>query len=104
MVEMNDLDSQQLIEAVRVWVGWGQMMPHRDDARLVRHVGNETAARLLPLVKLLEDDFYSSDARFVAADPQEMHNLASKDFRQKHPTIAGEIVDAFAWCYTFDFK
>ena len=34
MVEMNNLKSPQLIEAVRVWTGWGQsMMPSRDDAR-----------------------------------------------------------------------
>ena len=105
MVEMNNLKSPQLIEAVRVWTGWGQsMMPSRDDARLAKHFGDEVAAKLLPLIKSLEDDFYSSDARLVAADLQEMEKLASEQFKRKHPTVADEIAKAFAWCYTFDFK
>jgi hypothetical protein len=33
-----------------------------------------------------------------------MGRLASEQFKRKHPTVAEEIVEAFAWCYTFDFK
>jgi len=65
---------------------------------------SELAAQLLPIVKLLEDDFYSSDARFVANDLREMASLSSEHFRGKHPGIAEDIVNAFAWCYTFDFQ
>lgn len=105
MVEMNNLNSPQLIEAVRVWTGWGQSaMPSRSDKRLADHYGESLAVKLLPLIKSLEDDFYASDARLVAANLQEMEKLASEQFRQKHPTVAEEIVKAFAWCYTFDFK
>jgi len=35
---------------------------------------------------------------------QEMERQASEQFKQRHPTVADEIVKAFAWCYTFDFK
>lgn len=105
MDTINDLKSPKLIEAVRLWTGWGESrIPSRDDARLVDRVGEEAASQLLPLVKTLEADFYSSNARLVASNLQEMHEMASADFRQKHPMVADEIVEAFAWCYTFDFK
>ena len=104
MVEMNVLNSAQLIEAVRVWTGWGQSaMPSRSDQRLADQFG-EDATKLLPLIKSLEGDFYASDARLTAANLQEIEMLASDQFRQRHPTVAEEIVKAFAWCYTFDFK
>ncbi|MCU0770557.1 MAG: hypothetical protein MUE94_02140 [Verrucomicrobia bacterium] len=102
---MNNLNSPELIEAVRIWTGWGQSLtPKRDDDRVVNHFGNVVAAKLLPLIKSLEEDFYSSDARLVAADIEEMEQLASQQFKLKHPSIAGEIVKVFAWCYTFDWK
>jgi hypothetical protein len=105
MVEMNNLNSPQLVEAVRLWTGWGLgVMPSRDDARLARKFGDKVAAKLLPVIKSLEEDFYSSDARLVATDLQEMGRMASEQFKRKHPTVAEEIVEAFAWCYTFDFK
>lgn len=105
MVEMNNLNSPQLIEAVRVWTGWGlSITPSRDDARLAKQFGDEAAAKLLPVIKALEKDFYSSDARLVAADLEEMDKLASEQFKRKHPAVAEEIAKAFAWCYTFDFK
>jgi hypothetical protein len=105
MIEMNNLDFPQLVEGVRIWTGWGQSaMPSRSEKRLADHFGQDVAAKLLPLVKSLEEDFYSSDARFVAATLQGMGQLASEQFKRKHPTVADEIVKAFAWCYTFDFK
>lgn len=104
MVEINELGSPQLIEAVQLWTGWDGMMPSRNDQRVKDHFGEDIAAKLLPLIKALANDFYSSDARLVAADLEEMDKLASEQFKQKHPTVSDEIVKAFAWCYTFDFK
>jgi hypothetical protein len=102
---MSNLNSPEFIEAVQLWTGWGQSMaPSRNDKRLMARFGEDVAARLLPLIKSLEDDFYSSDARLVAANLQEMEKLASERFKEKHPGIADEIVKALAWCYTFDFK
>lgn len=105
MVKINNIDSSILAEAIFVWTGWGrEMMPCRDESLLVKRFGAEATAELLPIIKSLEDDFYSSDARFVANDLQEMAELSSEHFRKKHPEFADEIVRAFAWCYTFDFK
>jgi len=102
---MSNLNYPQLIEAVQLWTGWGESIaPSRNDKRLEEYFGKDIAANILPLIKSLEEDFYTSDAQFVAADLPEMEKLASEDFRQKHPTVADEIVKAFAWCYTFDFK
>jgi len=105
MGQIDDLNSQQLIDAVKVWTGWGQSAaPNRSDKRVADYFGEESAARLLPLIKSLEDDFYSSDARLVAVNLQEMEKLASQHFQRKYPSMVDEIVKAFAWCYTFDFK
>lgn len=105
MVKVNFLELPQLVEAILLWTGWGrEMMPRRDDSVLIDYFGTEIATKLLPVIKSLEDDFYSSDARFIAADLHEMELLSSAQFRKKYPTIADEIVKAFAWCYTFDFK
>ena len=105
MGKIDNFEFWQLTEAVLLWTGWGkEAWPRRDDSLLVNHFGPELAAKLLPAIKSLEDDFYSSDARFVAADLQEMAKISAEQFRKKHPGIAEEIVKAFAWCYTFDFK
>ena len=66
--------------------------------------GEKDTAKLLPLIRTLKEDFYASDAHVVAASLQEMGNMASEDFKRKHPGVAEDIVKAFAWCYTFDFK
>jgi hypothetical protein len=79
-------------------------MPSRDDARLAKTLGDATSAKLLPVIKSLEEDFYSSDARLTAVNMQEMARLSSEHFKRRHPTVADEIVEAFAWCYTFDYR
>jgi hypothetical protein len=105
MEQISDFNSPELIEAVQLWTGWGQgIAPNRNDKRLVARFGKDFAARLLPLIQSLEDDFYSSDARLVSANLQEMEKLASEQFKRKHPRIADEIVKAFASCYAFEFK
>lgn len=105
MVEADRFNAPQLIEAVCIWTGWGsEMMPRRDDVRLAKRFGDKLAAELLSAIRKLEEDFYSSDARHVAANLQEMATLSAEHFKKMHPTISDEIVKAFAWCYTFDFK
>jgi len=102
---MNSQESQLLTEAVLVWTGRGQKSwPHHDDSALMNHFGPEKASELLSKIKSLQDDFYSSNANLVADNLQEMGKIASEEFRKKHPEISEEIVQAFAWCYTFDFK
>jgi len=98
-------DSPLLAEAVRRWTGWRQSaVPIRDDAKFTNQYDEPIAAEMLLVIKSLEKDFYSSDARLHAANIFEMGKLASEDFKRKHPAVADDIVKAFEWCYTFDFK
>jgi hypothetical protein len=78
--------------------------PRFDDPSVVIRFGPELAAKLLAVIRRLKEDFYSSDASLVAANLQEMERLATEQFKKKHPDIPDEISNAFAWCYTFDFK
>ena len=99
------MDSERLSAAVVVWTGWGETSwPARDEARLVDRFGSEEAAGLMNQIRQLENDFNSSDARFVAADLKAMGDAAAADFRRKHQEISEDAVDALAWCYTYDYK
>lgn len=88
-----------------VRTGYGSTSsPSRDEQRLVGHFGSEGAADLLPQVRALEDDFYASDAHQTAPDLVSMGEAAANRFRELHPEIPEEAVQALAWCYTFDYK
>jgi hypothetical protein len=105
MDEINKFDNRQLTEAVLLWTGWKQTaIPRRDDSLLVARFGSELASKLLAAIKSLEDDFYLSEAKYVASDLKEMEAMSAEQFKNKYPKIDDEIVKAFAWCYTFDFK
>jgi len=105
MVEVNEIDSKLLLEAVLAWTGWKQEgIPRRKNSFIVDKFGSDEAAKLLPVIRTLEDDFYQSDARFVADDLAEMSKLSAEQFRRKYPGLPNEISEALAWCYTFDYK
>ena len=105
MVKINDIEPNKLIEAVVLWTGWNkESMPIRDDSLIIEKFGKENPENLLSIIKALEDDFYKSDARFTAENLQEMAKLSSEHFRKKYPDIADKIINAFSWCYTFDYK
>ncbi len=105
MVQINDADKPRLLDAVRVWTGWGtSVMPHRDEAAVKSQFGAEAASRLLPVLNALAEDFYSTNARYVTADLAQMGDIAAADFKAKYPALPAEVAEAFAWCYTFDFK
>ena len=96
---------QVTLEAVRLWTGWGtEIMPKRDDARILKRFGDEFGQELLRSIKMLENDFYSSQAYLIAADMRELEKKASEDFKRMHPKVDSEVVKALAWCCTFDFK
>lgn len=102
---MEKIECSQLTEAVLLWTGWGrETWPHSDEAPVIDRFGSELATKLLPEIRRLKDDFYSSDASLVAANLHEMGKMAAEQFKNKHPEIPEEIVKAFVWCYTFDFK
>lgn len=104
MGEVNKADPAKLLDAVRIWAGWGGTSPNRDDARLTQLVGSKEASVLLPIIRTLEEDFYASDARYTASDLEEMARLSKEHFALIHPRLPTEIGEVFAWCYTFDFK
>lgn len=105
MVQINNADRPYLLAAVRAWTGWGKsMLPLRDEAAVKGCMGTETASRLLPILNALAEDFYSTNARYVVADIAEMGDMAAAEFKAKYPDLPEEIAEAFAWCYTFDFK
>ena len=98
-------DPAKLVEAVVLWTGYGRTAsPHRIDSILIQRFGPEIGNELLAAVKLLEDQFYRSDARFAASNLHEMGKMCAEQFRNTNPGVAEEVVRAFAWCYTFDFK
>lgn len=71
---------------------------------LAERYGEDIALDLIPAIKLLEADFYSSDARHRVPALAEMGNRAAEDFRKLHPEVSEDAVKALAWCYTFDYK
>ena len=91
--------------AIVVWVGWGTTShPSRDVGRLVSEFGEDATHELLPQLHEIEKEFYSSDARLVATDLVEMAEMAKARFRNLHPSISDEAINALAWCYTYDYK
>jgi hypothetical protein len=98
-------DSARLSTALIIWTGFGQTpWPQRDEERLARQIGTEATIELLPQLRKLEDDFYTTSAWKIAPDLPAMGHLASEDFRRQHPEISDEAVEALAWCYTWDHK
>ena len=94
-----------LADAMVAWTGWKTTIsPLRDDQIFAERFGTEQAAKWLSTLHALEDDFYSSDARHVAKDLQEMAAMSSEQFRKKNHDVDDCVVQALAWCYTFDYK
>jgi hypothetical protein len=100
-----NLDAATVSDAIVVWTGWGQEpWPSRDEKRLIDRFGIELAGSLMPAIRQLEEDFYTSEARDVATDLREMGEIAASEFREKHPEVSEEATAALAWCYTYDYK
>jgi hypothetical protein len=102
---MGKIDSSLLTEAVRLWTGWGRLhMPSQDLSALRRRYGANQASELLTVIEPLIEEFYQSGAKDSARDLVEMGEIAKQDFKKKYPELPDEISEAFAWCYTFDYK
>ena len=95
----------QLANAVALWTGWGySVTPHRDDSVLVSRFGKQDATELIAKIKVLEADFYSSNANLTAETLAEMNAISIEQFKRKHPELPDEIAQALAWCYTYDHR
>lgn len=105
MAEINASTPSELVEAVQLFAGWGRSgVPDRDEGRVTARFGTERGRVLLEQIRVLEDDFYRSDAHLVARSPSDMASKSAADFRASHPQAAREIIDVFVWCYTYDYK
>lgn len=95
----------EISTAIVVWTGWGdEIRPNHSEFRLVKRFGDARAQDLIPILRQLEDEFYESDAKFTVADLAEMGDKAATRFRQLHPELTQDAIEAFAWCYSYDFK
>jgi hypothetical protein len=98
----------QVNRAIVVWTGYDPRVelgqPDRDEAALVEAFGESAAFDLLPIVKALEQDFYTSTAHNTVAGSREMAAQAAGEFSLRHPELSEHAVAAFAWCYRFDWK
>ncbi len=105
MVKINSSELPLIREAILIWTGWKRNpTPMRNDSLLINHFGAERAARLGPIIKSLEGDFYASNAKFTAPNLQEMGKIASEEFRKSYPEMPDDAIEALAWCYTYDYK
>ena len=92
-------------EAIVVWTGWGkEPRPIRDERLVVEHFGPDRAQDLVRILRRLEEQFSESDARFTVADLAEMGDVAAQRFRQLHPELTQDAIEALAWCYSYDYK
>jgi hypothetical protein len=98
-------DEDDLANAAVLWTGRGtRSWPHRDSAALVREFGETHGLELFACLERLEADFYSSDAHLTEPDLQAMTVRASEQFRARHPGASPVLVDALAWCYSYDYQ
>lgn len=102
MEKIEASDAQRISEALEIWVGPIPALGYDREAALVERFGAQVAAQLVPIVRALQDDFYSTNAGQVAADLREMHKLAFADFKRQHPEISDQAVHALAARYTFE--
>jgi len=101
---MEQIKSEDLRNAVLTWTGRKTTpSPLRDDGLVLKSFGKK-GKMLLDQIKALEDDFYKSDAHLRAASLVEMEQMAIQHFTALHPDLDKEIAQAFAWCYSFDYK
>jgi hypothetical protein len=102
---MSGPSAETISAAIVAWTGHGQHNhPQRDEALVVEKFGDEAALDLMPQLTALDEDFFTSRPHETAASLVEMMNHAASEFRERHPEISTEAVDALAWCYSYDWK
>jgi hypothetical protein len=100
-----EVSADQVSEAIVEWTGYDHAnWPTRDDHHLTQVYGPDRAAELLPLVKALAADYYSSNAHLTAPNLTVLGDTATTQFRSNHPEISPEAIRALEWCYTFDLR
>ncbi|MEO8179070.1 MAG: hypothetical protein ABI895_09575 [Deltaproteobacteria bacterium] len=101
MEKIEAKDADQISEALVIWVGPVPNLGYDREAALVERFGAQVAAKLVPILSALDDDFWSTNAGDVANNTREMHQLAFDDFKRKHPEISDHAAHALAAKYTY---
>ena len=105
MFKITDVDPNLLKKAVLLWTGYrSEPFPCRHQQALSLEFSPREIKQLMPILNLIENDFYKSKAHVAAPNLMVMGEMAIADFRSMYPNLPEEIAQAFAWCYTFDFK
>jgi len=101
----DNIDLDILTQAVLCWTGYGaSAYPLRQDAAIAETYPPAEAVRLTTFIHGFEEEFYRSDAHATTSNLSEMGAMASTRFKQLYPDLPAIVADAFAWCYTFDYK
>lgn len=104
MDPMMRLGSSLLSEAVVVWTGWCEApAPVRRVERLVERYGEDLTIELMPLIKCLEADFYTSDV-YQRATNDQLADASAREFSARYPELSPEVSRALGWCYSYDWK
>jgi hypothetical protein len=102
MEKIDAKDAARVSEAIEIWVGPVPSYSYDREAALVDRFGKAGAAELVPIIRALEDDFYATQASDVADSLRTMHQLASSDFKSKHPELSDRAVHALANRYVYE--
>jgi hypothetical protein len=86
-------------DAVVTWIR-GRPHPTTDDDRVVAAHG----AEVLPALRRLRDDTFSSDAAQRGTDLAEVGRLVEADIRRAHPELSGDAVAALTDLYTYAWR
>jgi hypothetical protein len=98
------VDAEVVSRAIVVYTGRGlNPFPVRSPERLSAYFGESLALDLVPVVERLDKEFYE----IVPASSEPLDEVADRAagaFGERHPELSREAVDAFRWCYTYDWK
>jgi hypothetical protein len=105
VVTLSNIDSDLLESAVLEWTGYGKStFPKRESSALDGLISSNEKQTILSVIEALEEDFYRSDAHLTAPSLEAMGENSAHEFQKKYPDLPDKIAQAFAWCYTFDYK
>ena len=71
---------------------------------MIQEFGESRGLDLLTTLRSLEADFYDSEAHLTEPGQNAMTDRAADEVRARHPDLPSAVVDALAWCYSFDYR